>query len=43
MHPGDFPDLDARQEAAAFFQEMYGLDEAAVEEHLLPRLQGDVP
>jgi iron complex transport system substrate-binding protein len=42
IHPDLLPDLDPEQEAVDFFQQMYGLDEAAVQEHVLPRLTGDV-
>jgi iron complex transport system substrate-binding protein len=42
MHPDRFPDLDIMQEISAFFGKMYGLDEAAIQEHIVPRLMGDV-
>lgn len=42
IHPERLPDLDPEQEAIDFFRQMYGMDEAAVREHLLPRLTGDV-
>ena len=42
MHPARFPDLDMRQEAAAFFEAMYGMEAEAVEAEILARLQGDI-
>jgi len=41
-HPDRFPDLDMVQEVSRFFQEMYGMEETAVAEQILPRLRGDV-
>jgi iron complex transport system substrate-binding protein len=43
VHPDRFAGLDPRQEAASFFQQMYGMEEGAVREHILSNLQGDVP
>jgi len=42
MHPGLFPDLDVQQEAITFFSQMYGMDEAAVESGILPKIKGSV-
>lgn len=42
MHPDRFPDLDTMQEISRFFGEMYGLDEAAIQEQIVPALKGDV-
>jgi iron complex transport system substrate-binding protein len=42
IHPESFKDLDVEQEASQFFQQMYGLDKATVEEELLLTLKGDI-
>lgn len=42
MHPKLFPDLDVQQETLAFFSQMYGMDEAAVESGILPKIKGSV-
>jgi iron complex transport system substrate-binding protein len=42
MHPDQFPDLDFQQEILSFFQQMYGMDQATVEQQILPQLKGDV-
>jgi iron complex transport system substrate-binding protein len=41
-HPDLFPNLDVQQEASQFFQQMYGLDEATFEQHIVPLLKGDI-
>jgi iron complex transport system substrate-binding protein len=38
LHPDRFPGFEARAEASAFYREMYGLDPAAIESLILPRL-----
>jgi len=43
MHPTLFPNLDMRQEAQLFFQEMYGLSEATFQQEISPLLTGDLP
>ena len=42
IQPDRFPDLDMQQEAVEFFSQMYGMDEAAVEASILPKLKGNV-
>jgi iron complex transport system substrate-binding protein len=42
-HPERFAEIDMVQEATSFFGEMYGMDAAAIEEHVVPALKGDVP
>jgi iron complex transport system substrate-binding protein len=42
INPDQISDLDMRQEAIQFFEQMYGMDRAAVEENILPHLKGDV-
>ncbi len=42
MHPDRFPDLDMERAAVEFFDQMYGMDEATIREHLLPNLTGDL-
>jgi iron complex transport system substrate-binding protein len=42
IHPDDFSDLDTMEEVFAFYRQMYGLDEAPVEEHIVPSLRGDI-
>ncbi|MGD8464708.1 MAG: ABC transporter substrate-binding protein [Anaerolineae bacterium] len=41
-HPDRFANLDMRQEASEFFQQMYGLDEATFQQHIAPQLKGDI-
>jgi iron complex transport system substrate-binding protein len=41
MHPDRLADVDPRQEMFRFFEQMYGLSEEAIEESILPRLQGE--
>jgi len=42
VHPARFANIDMLDEVRAFFGEMYGMDRAAVDEHILPTLRGDV-
>jgi iron complex transport system substrate-binding protein len=42
LHPDRFSDLAIMQEVSQFFERMYGLDEATIQEHILPGLRGDV-
>jgi iron complex transport system substrate-binding protein len=42
IQPSLFPDLDMQQEVVEFFSQMYGLDGAAVEASVLPRLRGSI-
>jgi len=42
IHPDRFADVDMMQEMYDFFNQMYGMDQAAVEEHILPVLKGDL-
>ncbi|HSJ58930.1 MAG TPA: ABC transporter substrate-binding protein [Anaerolineae bacterium] len=42
IHPDRFGDVDMTQEAIDFFEQMYGMDEAAVRAEILPRVTGDV-
>lgn len=42
MHPDLFAGLDLEQEVVSFFTQMYGMDEGAVRDQILPRLQGGV-
>lgn len=43
LHPERFPDYDALQQVRQFYQTLYGLDEAFVNEKIIPRLSGDLP
>ena len=43
IHPDRFPDLDIMQEVYDFFEQMYGMDQAAVDEAIIPQLKGDIP
>ena len=43
IHPDRFADLDLMDEVSQFFAQMYGLDQAAVQVHILPNLKGSVP
>jgi iron complex transport system substrate-binding protein len=38
LHPDRFPGFDLRAEVTAFYRELYGLDPAAIESLILPRL-----
>lgn len=42
VHPDRFADLDMRQQVIEFFEQMYGMPKASVEENILPSLRGDV-
>jgi iron complex transport system substrate-binding protein len=42
IHPEGFTDLDIEGEATQFFEQMYGLDKATIEEEILPTLKGDI-
>jgi iron complex transport system substrate-binding protein len=42
IQPDLFPALDVQQEAVEFFNQMYGMDEAAIESSLLPHLKGTI-
>jgi iron complex transport system substrate-binding protein len=42
IHPERFGDFDITAEASQFFVQMYGLDEAVVETHILSQLKGDI-
>jgi iron complex transport system substrate-binding protein len=43
IHPDLFPDLDIIAEMETFYQTLYGLDAAFVEQNMVPALQGDIP
>jgi iron complex transport system substrate-binding protein len=43
VQPERFPDLDMDREIRAFYREMYGLDDAAFDQHVQPHLFGDLP
>jgi hypothetical protein len=43
LHPDLFPALDITREAQAFYQELYGMDEAAFQQNILPTFKGDLP
>lgn len=40
-HPDRLPDLDIMAEVDRFYQQLYGLDEAAIQESIIPKLGGD--
>ena len=42
IHPERFAEVDMMQEMYDFFDQMYGMDQAAVEEHILRVLKGDL-
>ncbi|GIK57436.1 MAG: ABC transporter substrate-binding protein [Chloroflexi bacterium] len=42
VHPDLFPDLDIIAEMEIFYQTLYGLDAAFVEQNMVPALQGDI-
>lgn len=42
IHPERFTEVDMMQEMYEFFDQMYGMDRAAVENHILPVLKGDL-
>ncbi len=43
LHPDRFADVDLTQEIYAFYGQMYGMDEAAVDAFILPALMGSFP
>jgi iron complex transport system substrate-binding protein len=43
LHPDLFPGLDIKKEARTFYQELYGLDDAAFQTNILPKLTAGVP
>jgi iron complex transport system substrate-binding protein len=42
LHPEQFPELDMQERVVDFFEQAYGMDRAAIEENILPRLTGHV-
>ncbi len=42
IHPDQFPELNMQQEIVDFFEQMYGLDQATIEQQILPKLKGNV-
>ncbi|MBN1148641.1 MAG: ABC transporter substrate-binding protein [Anaerolineales bacterium] len=42
-HPERFEDLDMRQKVTRFYQELYGLSDQAIQEHIFPLLEGELP
>jgi iron complex transport system substrate-binding protein len=42
LHPERFEEVDLEATVYAFFEELYGMDKAAVDEHIMPRLFLDV-
>jgi iron complex transport system substrate-binding protein len=42
IHPERFAEVDMMQEMYDFFDQMYGMDRTAVENHILPVLKGDL-
>jgi iron complex transport system substrate-binding protein len=42
IHPDRFADVDIMQEVYEFYGQMYGMDEAAVDEYVVPQLKGDI-
>lgn len=42
IHPGLFKDLDMTQEIYAYFDQMYGMDKAAVDASIMPKVQMNV-
>jgi iron complex transport system substrate-binding protein len=42
MHPDLFPNLDIQKEAQIFYQQLYGMDEAAFTKDIMPTLSGDI-
>ncbi|MFZ5809496.1 MAG: ABC transporter substrate-binding protein [Chloroflexota bacterium] len=43
LHPGGFPQWDSLTAVTEFYQTLYGLDSAFVEQNILPALKGDLP
>lgn len=42
IHPDRFPDLEIKQQVADFFGQMYGMDQAAIQNQIVPTLKGDI-
>lgn len=42
LHPDLFPDYDAVTDAKAFYKDLYGMDDAAFEQNILPIMSGDI-
>lgn len=42
MHPDAFSDLNMMAEIYSFFGQIYRMDEEAIEQHIIPALEGDV-
>lgn len=42
VHPDRFPGLDVKEQAAEFFVQMYGMDEAVIRERIMPLLKGSI-
>lgn len=43
LHPDQYPGLDMVKESAAFFQTLYGIDQATFDKNILPAMKGDLP
>jgi iron complex transport system substrate-binding protein len=43
IHPDLFPTLDMTAEVQSFYQSLYGLDEAFVEQNIIPTFKGVQP
>ena len=42
VHPDRFADMEVGQEAAQFFQEMYGMNPASFQQQIVPTFRGDL-
>jgi len=42
IHPDRFSDLDMPQQVIQFFEQMYGMDKSAIQEHILSTLKGNI-
>jgi iron complex transport system substrate-binding protein len=42
IHPDRFADVDVMEEVYEFYGQMYGMDQAAVDEIIVPELKGDI-
>jgi molybdenum ABC transporter molybdate-binding protein len=42
LHPDLFPELDMQKEAATFYSELYGMDDAAFQKNIVPMFTGDI-
>lgn len=42
IHPDLFPEYDTVTDARAFYKDLYGMDDAAFEQNILPLLKGDI-